>query len=257
VIVWVFAGGGQSEIEGLFPYLKSTFQNCQFELCTPFINKVGAKPKRLRADELPKPQGYTDKSLLDQIKERLIKKLNFKDTCDLIVIFDDLDYPSTETNGLDFAEQKHQKFEDFLTQIWQNHPELKPVKHVIGFAKPELESWVIADWEQTLARDPDFRDKCKAMQHWLVSDRQLSFSNPENFGLDPAFPHSYHQKLSNAIIDASEQKEGMRYSKQLHTARFIKQLDSAIAQQKCPEFRKFFSSLTRLTQNAKSLPVIR
>jgi flagellar biosynthesis chaperone FliJ len=44
----------------------------------------------------------------------------------------------------------------------------------------------------------------------------------------------------------------MRYSKQLHTARFIKQLDSAIAQQKCPEFRKFFACLTRLTQKAKS-----
>lgn len=88
-------------------------------------------------------------------------------------------------------------------------------------------------------------------------DRQLSFINPENFGLDPTFPQSYHQKLSNAIIQASEQKEGMRYSKQLHTARFIKQLDSEVAKQKCPEFRKFFSSLTRLTQTAKSLPVIR
>ena len=86
------------------------------------------------------------------------------------------------------------------------------------------------------------------MQHWLVSDRQLSFNNPENFGLDPAFPQSYHQKLSNAIIQASEQKEGTRYSKQLHTASFIKQLDSAIAQQKCPEFHRFFISLRHLTQ---------
>jgi hypothetical protein len=70
--------------------------------------------------------------------------------------------------------------------------------------------------------------------------------------LDPAFPQSYHQKLSNAIIQASEQKEGTRYSKQLHTARFIKQLDSEVAKQKCPEFRKFFSSLTRLTQKVKT-----
>lgn len=248
MIVWVFAGGGQSEIEGLFPYLKSTFKNCQFELCTPFINKVGAKPKRLRAGELPKPQGYTDKSLLDQIKERLIKKLNFKDTCDLIVIFDDLDYPSTATNGLDFAEQKHQKFEDFLSQIWQNHPELKPVKHVIGFAKPELESWVIADWEKTVGKAPEFRERSKSMQHWLVTECKVSFSSPEEFGLDPKVEKSYHKKLSDAIIESSEKQEGKKYSKQIHTARFIKELDSAIAQQKCPEFRKFFVSLSQLTK---------
>jgi hypothetical protein len=252
VIVWVFAGGGESEISGLFPYLKNTFPSCKFELCTPIKNKPGPKPRKFAANELPNPQGYTGKSLLEQIKTKLIQKLNFKDTCDLIVIFDDLDYPSIANNQLDFAEQKRQDIENFLQQIWKNNPNIPPVNHIIGFAKPELESWVIADWDQTLAKDPDFRDRCKAMQHWLVTDLQLSFSNPENFGLDPAFPQSYHQKLSNAIIQASEQKEGMRYSKQLHTARFIKQLDSEVAKQKCPEFRKFFSSLTRLTQKVKT-----
>jgi Domain of unknown function (DUF4276) len=119
---------------------------------------------------------------------------------------------------------------------------------VIGFAKPELESWVIADWDRTVGRDPDFRGKCKAMQHWLSTERKVKFDSPEDFGLDPAFTESYRQKLSNAIIESSEQQEGARYSKQIHTARFIKQLDSAIAQQKCPEFRKFFTSLTRLTK---------
>ena len=39
---------------------------------------------------------------------------------------------------------------------------------------------------------------------------QVSFSAPENFGLDPAFPQSYHQKLSNAVIQAAEQKEGTK-----------------------------------------------
>ena len=81
---------------------------------------------------------------------------------------------------------------------------------------------------------------------------QVSFSAPENFGLDPAFPQSYHQKLSNAVIQAAEQKEGTKYSKRLYTTRFIKQLDSAIAQQKCPEFRQFFTSLSRLTSPSKS-----
>jgi hypothetical protein len=210
------------------------------ELCTPVRNKPGAKPRREAA-----PQGYTGKSLLDQIKARLQEKFGFRDSCDLIVIFDDLDYPPNGIDDLDFVNQKHQAFEDFIRQLWQNHPELQPINHVIGFAKPELESWVIADWDQTLAKDSDFSEKYKAMQYWLSTERKLKFDCPEDFGLDPNLPQSYHQKLSNAIIAASEQQEGARYSKQIHTARFIKQLDSAIASKKCPEFRRFFTYLSQ------------
>ncbi len=255
MIVWVFAGGGQSEISGLLPYLRREFPNCDFQRVTPVSNKEGIKPNKLGAK--PKTdrasQGLTGKSLLKEIEERLNHKFRLNDPmCDLILIFDDLDYPPQGINDPnDLCQQKTQEFVDLLNQVWKNNPNIPPVNHIIGFAKPELESWVIADWEQTLAKAPEFRGRCKAMQHWLVTDRQLSFSNPEDFGLDPEFPHSYHQKLSNAIIQASEQEEGMRYSKQTHTARFISQLDSAITQQKCPEFRKFFVGLTDFTQQTK------
>jgi len=89
---------------------------------------------------------------------------------------------------------------------------------------------VIADWEQTVAKAPEFRDRSKSMQHWLATKRKVSFSSPENFGLDSNFEKSYHKKLSDAIIEASEKQEGARYSKLSHTARFIENLDSAIAQ---------------------------
>lgn len=214
MIVWVFAGGGESEISGLLPYLRREFPNCKFELCTPIRNKPGAKPRHK-----PLPQGYTGKSLLEKIKERLLKKFSFNDSCDLIIVFDDLDYLANQTDDLDFANQKHQIFENFISQLWKNYPELKPINHVIGFAKPELESWVIADWDQTIAKDPEFRDKCNPMKYWLSNERQVKFDSPENFGLNPTFPQSYHKKLSDAVIEASEQQlVGSRYSKQQHTA---------------------------------------
>ena len=247
MIVWVFAGGGESEISGLKPFLDKSFPKCKFKLCTPIRDKPAPKFRR----EAPS-QGYTGRSLLTQIKVQLHIKLDLKDTCDLIVIFDDLDYPLTETQELKFAVQKRQTFEDFLKQIWKKYPERPPINHIIGFAKPELESWVIADWEQTVAKAPEFRERSKSMQHWLAAERKVSFSSPENFGLDSNFEKSYHKKLSDVIIEASEKQEGIRYSKQIHTARFIKNLDAAIAQQKCPEFRKFFTTLSRLTQESKS-----
>ena len=242
MIAWVFAGGGESEISGLKPFLDKSFPKCEFKLCTPIRNKPAPKFRR----EAPS-QGYTGRSLLDQIKAQLYIKLDLKDPCDLIVIFDDLDYPLTEAQELNFADQKRQTFEDFLKQIWKKYPERPPIDHIIGFAKPELESWVIADWEQTVAKSPEFRERSKSMQHWLATKRKVSFSSPEDFGLDSSFEKSYHKKLSDVIIEASEKQEGIRYSKQIHTARFIRNLDSAIAKQKCPEFRKFFITLSRLT----------
>ncbi len=247
MIVWVFAGGGESEISGLKPFLDKSFPQCEFKLCTPIRNKPAPKFRR----EAP-PQGYTGKSLLDQIKARLSIKLDLKDTCDLIIIFDDLDYPLTDTQELNFADQKRQTFEDFLKQIWEKYPERPPISHIIGFAKPELESWVIADWERTVGKAPEFRERSKSMQYWLATERKVSFSSPEEFGLDPEVEKSYHKKLSDAIIEASEKQEGTRYSKQIHTARFVRELDAAIAKQKCPEFRKFFTSLERLAQEAKN-----
>ena len=73
MIVWVFAGGGQSEISGLLPYLRREFPNCDFQRVTPVSNKEGIKPNKLGAK--PKTdrasQGLTGKSLLKEIEERL------------------------------------------------------------------------------------------------------------------------------------------------------------------------------------------
>ena len=96
MIVWVFAGGGQSEISGLLPYLHREFPNCDFQRVTPVSNKDGIKPNKLGAKSKTErtSQGLTGKSLLKEIEERLNHKFRLNDPiCDLILIFDDLDYP--------------------------------------------------------------------------------------------------------------------------------------------------------------------
>ena len=44
VVVWVFAGGGESEVRGLIPFLEQNFSNCKFERKTPARQKPGPKP---------------------------------------------------------------------------------------------------------------------------------------------------------------------------------------------------------------------
>lgn len=44
MVVWLFAGGGESEIDGLVPFLRKHFPHCHFERITPARIKRGPKP---------------------------------------------------------------------------------------------------------------------------------------------------------------------------------------------------------------------
>ncbi len=40
MVVWVFAGGGESEVNGLIPhFLEKQFPDCQFDRKTPILNR--------------------------------------------------------------------------------------------------------------------------------------------------------------------------------------------------------------------------
>ncbi|RLC14293.1 MAG: hypothetical protein DRI57_14680 [Deltaproteobacteria bacterium] len=85
MVVWLFAGGGESEIEGLMPFFRKNFPLCHFERRTPARIKKGPKPGKKRYGP-----GLTGKGFADQIKKILATAL-LSETCDLILVLDDLD----------------------------------------------------------------------------------------------------------------------------------------------------------------------
>ena len=86
MVVWVFSGGGESEVRGFLPFLEKTFPGCRFERKTPIRGKLGPKPNKASS------YGKTGKSLIDQIKQELPLALKAEpNKCDLILVFDDLD----------------------------------------------------------------------------------------------------------------------------------------------------------------------
>lgn len=250
--IWLFAGGGESEIKGLTPLLKREFPDYEFERCLPTSKKLGPKPRKISEGKSPIIQGETGISLLARIKERLNIKLCLKkEVCDVIFIFDDFDYEEKKNNSL----TKREKFEVFITEVKEEFESLKDVTFIIGFAKPEIEAWIIADWDNTIAKDFNFRGRSPAMQHYLATHYNLSFSVPESFGLNPEHLESYHQKLSNCIIKASKECGSLgdiSFSKGVHTPNLIGNnehpLQVDIVEQKCPEFRYFWNALKNLSQ---------
>lgn len=228
MVVWLFAGGGHSEIRGLIPFLVKHFPEYRFERKTPINAKIGPRPGRKATSP---SLGKTGRSLGQQIKRQLVVALQ-GGRCDLILVIDDLDcHDSGEMTEF---------FLDILNQV----DGAEDVPKIIGFAAPELESWLIADWENSFAKDLDFRRYQKAMQWWLSSEKGVPCAAPESFSCYDEDKDSCHEKLSDLIIEASKREEGQPcFSKAAHTPRMLRKIVPETVSGKCPLFGSFFEAL--------------
>jgi hypothetical protein len=230
VVVWVYSGGGDAEVRGLFPFLDKTFPGCRFERKTPVrSDKPGPKPNK------PSSQGRTGESLIEQIKEELPLALKAEpNKCDLILIFDDLDCRDSQ--------KQKEKIDKIWPEISKKIPECADIKKIVGFAAPEIEAWIIADWNNSIAKHSDFRGRHERMRWWLSTQRKVSFDTPESFSEDYAEKDCCREKLSKALIESSVQDEvdrdKARFSKGYHTPLLLREIDPNEVQKKCPLFRK-------------------
>ncbi|MDB9371968.1 DUF4276 family protein [Nodularia sphaerocarpa] len=226
----MFAGGGESEVRGLTIFLEKNFPECQFERKTPVRNKPGGKPNKVHS------YGKTGKSLIEQIKLELPIALKHQpNKCDLILVFDDLD-----------CRNPIQEKEKFLAAI-STIPTAINIKKNVGFAAPELEAWIIADWGNSVARHPDFRGRHQAMFYWLSTVKNIPFNHPESFSEYDIEKDCCQEKLSQALVDSSVIPEFNHnlepFSKGLHTPALLADIDPDVVQRKCPLFRELYNYL--------------
>ncbi|MBF0510247.1 MAG: DUF4276 family protein [Deltaproteobacteria bacterium] len=246
MVVWLFAGGGESEIEGLVPFLVDNFPGCKFERKTPVKSKPGPKVEKtgghghadLAKSKKTGPKrdwgdgyGHTGRGLANQIKERLKSSLERGQLGDLILVIDDLDCR-------DSADQE-KTFLEAISKV----PGAAAKPQCVGFAAPEIEAWIIADWDNTIARHPDFKGCHERMRYWL-STNEVFFSNPESFSKINLEGDACENKLSEVIIESSKEtncKE--RYRKGIHTPELIKKINPDTVSSKCPHFKKLYNYL--------------
>ena len=241
VVVWVYSGGGEAEVRGLFPFLDKTFPGCRFERKTPVRDKPGPKPNKASS------YGRTGKSLIEQIKEELPIALKAEpNKCDLILVFDDLDCRDSQ--------KQKEKIEKIWSEISKKIPECADIKIFVGFAAPEIEAWIIADWNNSIAKNSDFRGRHERMRWWLRTQKKVSFENPESFSEYDAEKDCCREKLSKALVESSVQDEVDRYkarfSKGYHTPLLLREIDPNEVQKKCPLFRELYNYLKNFCRSS-------
>jgi hypothetical protein len=237
VVVWVFAGGGEAEVRGLIPFLEQNFSNCKFERKTPVRQKPGPKPGKGNS------YGRTSQSLIEQIIKELPIALRYEpNKCNLILVFDDLDCRTPELQ------------ENIILDAISTIPECTDINKLVMFAAPELEAWIIADWNNSIARHPDFRGRHKRMRYWLRQQKNIPFNEPESFSEYDEDRDCCREKLSQALVDSSVLAEfdslSTRYSKGLHTPALLQDIRPEEVQQRCPLFRKLYNYLNHFCSSS-------
>lgn len=240
MVVWVFAGGGEAELKGLINFFRENFGRLEFRRYLPMKKKKAPSlPKRWKTGKgKPKTQsgfGHTGKSLAGQIEEVLPFALR-SGNCDLILVLDDLDCRNIDA--------QRAMFSDTIAGI----NDAEHIDRHVAFAVPEIESWLIADWDNTFAKHTDFREFHEGLRH-LLSRRHVPFDDPESFSEFDDKNGGCKEKLSRVIID-SVHSESLRLGKSLtrfkkggHTPDLLLKADPKVVADKCPVFREMYNYL--------------
>ncbi|PHX54350.1 DUF4276 domain-containing protein [Tychonema bourrellyi FEM_GT703] len=229
MVVWVYSGGGEAEVRGFFPFLEKTFPGCIFIRKTPARQKPGPKANKAGS------YGRTGKSLIEQIKQKLPLALKAEpNKCDLILVFDDLDCRDSQIQKTKILTE--------LSKIL----ECAALNKFVGFAAPEIEAWIIADWNNSIAKNYDFRGRHERMRWWLSQDKNVRFDIPESFSEYDSDKDSCREKLSDVliastIVEHESNLDKARFSKGLHTPLLLMAIDPNEVQKKCPLFRELYN----------------
>ena len=215
-------------MRGLIPLLENICIDHTFERKSPVRRKPGPRPSNVPG------YGRTGRSLAEQIEKLLFESLKAKECCDLILVIDDLDCHDRDA--------RRELFDKSIGKV--DHA--ANIEHYIGFASPEVEAWIVADWDHSVAKDPDFRGCHNQMRHWLSTQKAVPFDRPETFSSYDREKDSCRDKLSDAIIESSIYCGAQaRYSKGGHTARFLRRISPEVVSGKCPLFRALHHRLSQ------------
>ena len=229
MVVWVYAGGGDAEVGGFVPFLQQHL-NCVFERRTP-------RPKPGPRPGVSIYHGLTGTSFIAEMRLDLQKY--WDGTAGAILVLDDTDQnaPAEHETLL-----RQAVIEILRPEGGAVSTDTLPI--VIALAVPELEMWLLADWDNTFKKA--FKSCYGAVQHELSSVNKVDFSAPENFSVFNEAGE--YQKISQIIKDLIWHKSGkaVRYSKATDTPRLLQIIDPNIVKGKCPYFRSFWNAITKL-----------
>lgn len=237
MVVWVFAGGGEAEVRGLLPFLENKFQSMHFVRRLPCgIKRNRKKPPKYGSSEAyelaqkKNARGATGDGLFQQIQIHLRDAIKYDGDCDLILVLDDLDCKNP-TNQC-------QSFVNAIEFVLQETK--KEIPYFVAFAAPEIEAWIIADWDNVMSQHPSFGAKSSDIKYCL-NKRGIDFSKPEIFSTLNKEGNACKEKMSVVIQECCLPVD--YYSKDTDSSALLQTINPTEVSKKCPQFRHLYVTL--------------
>jgi hypothetical protein len=233
VVVWVYAGGGYAEANSIVPLLQQHFTKASFQRRTPAFRKPGPRPDVTASTDrvARRYAGNTGKDLFNEIKDDLTRFWQLNGPADLILVLDDSDCDPNPDGLLRTFEQTVR--EGLTKARWteENHPLIVP-----ALAIPELETWLLGDWEQTFAKE---FPKCQRSLQQALSAKGLRTADPESFNCRSE-GGEYIKLSEDVLLPALAQECQIRFSKATDTPRLLLRIRPEEVKKRCPYFRKWW-----------------
>lgn len=164
------------------------------------------------------------------MRDRLKKSTSQGERCDVIFTLDDLD-----------CRDEH-KVREIIQGIVERTPGLSPQPTVIvGFAAPELEAWLIADWDHCFGSDRTFRANSHQVKKSLLDRYPRLLEAPEAFSAYDKSKKTCREKLSETLIQAWAGY--VAFKKSMHTPSLLQSCQVERIAAKCPIFRTWSTAL--------------
>ncbi|WP_395139649.1 DUF4276 family protein [Armatimonas sp.] len=236
MVVWVYAGGGYAEASSIVPLLQQHFTGASFQRRTPAFRKPGPRPDVTASTERVARRfaGNTGKDLLNEIKGDLTRFWQTNGPADLILVLDDSDCDPDPDGRLGIFEQTVRDGLNDAGCAVENHPPIIP-----ALAIPELETWLLGDWEQTFARE---FPNCHRRLQQALSAKGLRTADPESFNCRPE-GGEYIKLSEDVLLPALAQECEVRFSKATDTPKLLLRIRPEEVKKRCPYFRKYWVSL--------------
>jgi hypothetical protein len=215
VKIGYFCSSGYTETGGMEEFLKKLLPNVRWERCFPAVSKPAPKLRRERQAEgkpmpLAEPRSSEAGLTGDVLQRRMMEILKTwhvrrADPCDAYLLIDDADCRYCAER----AEVVLQQWNSWQAGLGQQvERELgRKVPVVALLASPEVEGWLVADWERSFQEH--YPGLATELRRWLKG--QLSGSSLESFGC-PQKDGGCTRKLSEELQE-EVRKLGGRFSK--------------------------------------------
>ena len=274
-----FFTGGYTESGALTGFLEKINQQVHFKQLCPNRPR-GRKRPRAETDLKDEVSGLTGPALLDYVYHYLDKYPRDLADCDAVIIEDDLDGRFTELavpgDEKTRVSRKTQAFRDHcqtvISEVQKRLGKDASFPVVLLFAAPEIEAWLLSDWEHTFGYvyGPKGTAVLTADENRFFSSRFRPYvrdivlqdyaNEVENYGY---FSGEY-KKLSDQLVSALQSfqielgkteatsshakaiafKRELRYSKMLHGDAMLRQLSPDEVRKKCTVyFEEAFSQI--------------